>query len=464
MTIVLWALTVIMFVGLLLNATEPLNRINRSAVAVFVGVICWLLYIVNASDFVTANHLADFNAFVAKQGDVVGFKDFIASKLFFKYVVKSANIAFFLFATTCIVEVLNNNGCFDFLGEWLKTRRPRKLMWLLAFFTFILSANLDNLVTVILLLTILHPLLQSEKQRRIYGVVVVLAANCGGAVSVIGNITSLKLWNDGLVTPSIYFLTLLLPVLAALVTMLLILSRQLPNRVELALDRLPYRGDDTVLSRPQRLLLLVVGVGGLWFIPSFHRLTLMPPFVGALCVLALVWMINELCNRQLLGSDKMVLRRLPMALQYGNLQNVLYFVGLTLAFGAITETGLFESVGNWVAQNIGNTYAVGLISAALSGLFGHVPALLGMTDVLSHGEGWGAASACDGALWPILSYCTTMGGILLLSSSISGLLLMRMENVSIGWFLRHVTPKVVAGFAVGFVVLVLVTEGILRMQ
>ncbi len=464
MTIVLWALTVIMFVGLLLNATEPLNRINRAAVAVFMGVICWLVYILNAPDFVLGNHLADFNAFAAKQGAAAGFKDFIASKLFFKYVVKSANIAFFLFATTCIVEVLNNNGCFDFLGEWLKTRRPRKLMWLLAFFTFVISANLDNLVTVILLLTVLHPLLQSEKQRRIYGTVVVLAANCGGAVSVIGNITSLKLWNDGLVTPSVYFLTLFLPVCAALAVMLLLLARQLPNRVELSLERLPYRGDDTVLSRPQRMLLLLVGIGGLWFIPSFHRLTLMPPFVGALCVLALVWMINELCNRQLLGSDKMILRRLPMALQYGNLQSVLYFVGLTFMFGAITETGLFASVGDWIVNNLGNAYIVGLISAALSGLFGHVPALLGMTEVLSQGAGWGTAAATNGMLWPVLSYCTTMGGMLLLSGSISGLLLMRMENVSIGWFLRHVAPKVLAGFAVGFAVLVLVCEGILRVM
>ncbi len=153
-----------------------------------------------------------------------------------------------------------------------------------------------------------------------------------------------------------------------------------------------------------------------------------------------------------------------MALQYGNLQSVLYFVGLTFMFGAITETGLFASVGDWIVNNLGNAYIVGLISAALSGLFGHVPALLGMTEVLSQGAGWGTAVSTDGMLWPVLSYCTTMGGMLLLSGSISGLLLMRMENVSIGWFLRHVAPKVLAGFAVGFAVLVLVCEGILRIM
>lgn len=159
----------------------------------------------------------------------------------------------------------------------MRTRKPRKLLWLLFIFTFVLSANLDNLATVVLMLTIMHPVLQSDKQRRIYGTVIVLAANCGGAITVIGDITSLRLWNDQLVTPSTYFLTLVMPMTAAAITMLTLLARSLPPRVELSLDRLPFRGDDTVLTRPQRLLMLLVGIGGLWFIPSFHRITLLPP-------------------------------------------------------------------------------------------------------------------------------------------------------------------------------------------
>ena len=460
-------LLAIMLIGLLLIATESVNHINKAAVAMFAGVCCWLIYIVYGFDFVNAVHHEAFANYLQThaQNDFY-IKKFIASNIFFRYIVQCANIVMFLLATTCIVEVLHNNGCFDFLAEWLKTRRPRKLMWLLAFFTFVISANLDNLVTVVLLLSIIHPLLQSEKQRRIYGTVIILAANCGGAITVIGDMTSLKLWNEGLVTPSIYFMTLVLPVCAALSTILLLVSRGLPTRIELALERLPYRGDDTLLTRPQRLLMLFVGIGGVWFIPSFHRITLLPPFVGALCVLALLWMVNELCNRQLLGSDKMVLRRLPMALQYANLQNLLYFVGLTLMFGAISETGLLRDFYVWITNGLENIFIIGLCSTALSSLFGSLPTLLGCVEVF-HQTGASQFAhwvETDGFLWPLLSYTTALGGSMVLTGSIAGILLMRMEGIGFRWYFRHIAPKVFAGFAVGFVLLVLIIQGYIWIQ
>lgn len=454
----------IMLFGLLLIATEPLHRINKAAVAMFFGVLCWLLYIVYGPTFVNSEHVSDFLLFQSEQvGSDVTVKNFIASNLFFKYVVQGANIVLFLLATTCIVQVLSNNGCFDFLAEWTKTRKPRKMLWLLAFFTFIISANLDNLATVVLLFSIIHPLLQSDKQRRIYGAVIILAANCGGAITVIGDMTSLKLWTDGLVTPSTFFLTLVLPVCAALATMLWLLMRDLPSRVELYMERLPYRGDDTILSRPQRLLMFFVGVGGLWFIPSFHRITLLPPFVGALCVLALLWLVNELCNRQLLGSDKMVLRRLPMSLQYANLQNMLYFIGLVLMFGAIDETGILRRIYQMFNLQESNIYVVGLVSTALSALFGNVPTLIGSVDLFAHGStgSFSALAETNGYLWPLISYTTAMGGSMLLTGSISGILLMRMEGVNFGWYFRHIVPKVVIGYLVGFALLAFIIQGVI---
>ena len=184
-------LLAIMLAGLLIIATEPLNHISKAAVAMFAGVCCWLLYIAQGNNFVSSQHAADYAIYLADNSlQAHSIKDFIASNIFFNYVVKGANIVLFLIATTSIVEILNNNGCFDFAAEWMRTRKPRKLLWLLFIFTFVLSANLDNLATVVLMLTIMHPVLQSDKQRRIYGTVIVLAANCGGAITVIGYITS----------------------------------------------------------------------------------------------------------------------------------------------------------------------------------------------------------------------------------------------------------------------------------
>lgn len=448
-------LLAIMLAGLLIIATEPLNHISKAAVAMFAGVCCWLLYIAQGNNFVSSQHAADYAIYLADNSlQAHSIKDFIASNIFFNYVVKGANIVLFLIATTSIVEILNNNGCFDFAAEWMRTRKPRKLLWLLFIFTFVLSANLDNLATVVLMLTIMHPVLQSDKQRRIYGTVIVLAANCGGAITVIGDITSLRLWNDQLVTPSTYFLTLVMPMIAAAITILTLLARSLPPRVELSLDRLPFRGDDTVLTRPQRLLMLLVGIGGLWFIPSFHRITLLPPFVGALCVLALLWIVNELCNRQLLGSDKMVAKRMPLALQYANLQNLLYYVGLTLMLGAVAETGVLQHIATWLLNHIGNIWILGGITTVLASLFGNIPTLLASTEAFGHLSGeWSYLTACNGTLWPLISYTTALGGSVLLTGSVAGMLLMRMEGISFGWYLRHIAPKVLTGTIVGYIVL-----------
>lgn len=452
-------LLVISLIGLLLIATESVNHINKAAVAMFAGVSCWLLYIAYGVDFVASEHPMEFLAYVSSHAITVhSIKDFISDTLFLKYVAQGANVVLFLLATTTIVEVLSNNGCFDFVAEWLRTRRPKKLMWMLALFTFILSANLDNLLTVVLLLTIVHPLLQTDTLRRMYGTVVILAANCGGVITVIGDMTSLKLWTDGLIAPSEYFLTLVVPVVAALSTILLLLQHNLPSRIEFTTTTLPYRGDDTLLSRPQRLLMLFVGVGGLWFIPTFYRITQMPPFVGALCVLALLWIVDEICNRQLLSSDTMVRRRQPQALQYANLQNLLYFLGLILMFGALAESGLLRQFLHWLLSWCADIYAISFVSAFISAVLGNVPTLLAGVSVFNQPEqlAFPDSMLAEGQFWPLLSYATAFGGSMLSTGTIAGILLMRMEGVSFSWYFRHVTPKVIAGFLVGFLVLVLI--------
>lgn len=447
----------IMLIGLVLIATEAFNRINKAAVAMFVGASCWMLYIAYGTDFVLQEHQADYLAFLSSQGANIAqpVKTFIAQHVFLRYVAQAADIVLFLLATTTIVEVLSGNGCFDFAAEWLRTRKPRKLLWKLALLALVLSANLDNLVTVVLLIGVVHPLLSTSRLRRIYATVIVLAANCGGALTVIGDLTSLTLWNGRLVTPTGYSMALVLPLLVALAVMLRLMYRCLPARIEFACTTAPYRGDDTVLTRPQRLLMLFVGIGGLWFIPTFHRLTQMPPFVGALCVLGLLWTVHEVCNRQLLGSDRMVNRRSPLALQYANLQNLLFFVGLTLMFGALVETGWAGSFGQWVCEYCGNAYVAAGVATALSGLLGSVPTVVGGISLLGTPHGAEAAApalAAGGMFWPLLGYAAALGGSLFSTGTIAGLLLMRMEEVSFGWYLRHITPKVLAGLAAGAVV------------
>lgn len=452
-----YVLVTLIALALILIATDKLNRINKAAVAMFAGVACWLLYIIEGTSFVMDVHSSEYLSFLSSHSSLgrSAVKEFIASHVFMKYVARCADIVLFLMATTTIVEVLNHNGCLDFIGRWLRNCSPRKFIWLSTLVCFVLSANVDNLVITMLLLAIVHPLLQEGKAKRLLMANTIAAACAGGAVTVIGDMTSLKLWCDGLVTPTNYFATLIAPVLVCQACVTWLISRELPARLQYT-EQLPvFRGDDSPLRGWQKGLMLFFGIGGLWFIPSFHRITLLPPFVGALCVLALLWFVNELVNRKRMGSDQMVRKRMPMAIQYANMQNMLFFVGLMLMFGAFVESGLARELMTWTLTHGANLFAVNLGIGAVAAVVGNVPALIAGIDTFSvdGASVQNAALASEGYFWPMLSYCATMGGLLFSTSSIAGLVVMRMEKITFGWYLRHVTPKVLVGFLAGFAVL-----------
>ena len=455
----------VLLFGLLLVSTENVNRMNKAAVAMFMGVSCWMVYIAHGSAFLVSEHQLDFLSYLSENPvDNFSVKEFIAGKVFLQYAMRGAGVVLFLLAAMSIVEVLNNNGCLDFVREWLRTRSPRRFLWILAILTFLLSANLDNLITVCLMLPIMHSLLSGDKARMIYGSVIVVAANLGGAFTVIGDVSSLSLWVNGLVTPTTYTFLLALPCLAAFVTVVLLVQRTLPARLSWVQAAPPYRGDDTVLTRSQRLLMLLVGIGGLWFIPTFHRITLLPPFVGALCVLALLWIVNELCNRSLLSSDQMVKKRQPLALQYVNIQNILFYIGMTLAFGAVQETGVLTTFFNWLTGYLkADIFSISAATGLVSAVVGNIPSILGniamfSQDVVRQHPDFDTLFAENGAFWPLLSFTTSMGGTLFCIGTMAGWSLMRMEGVTLRWYIRHMAGKVLAGWLVGLSVFYVLLE------
>ncbi len=444
--------------GLLLIATENVHKMNKAAVAMFMGTICWVLFIAHGKTLVASEHQISFLSYISEhQQNPMSVTEFIANSIFVKYIRQVAEVVLYLLATMTIVEVLNNNGCFDFFAEWVRTRSARLLLWLLAIFTFLLSANLDNLTTACLMLGIMHTLIGDAHLRMIYGSVIVFAAACGGAFTVIGDVTGLTLWHQQLVSPTSYAAVLVVPCFVAMCTVLLLVQRSLPRTIHLVRNPFPYRGDDTVLTRWQRMLMLFVGVGGLWFIPTFHRLTLLPPFLGALCVLGMLWIVNELCNRKLISSGRLVQKRHPMALEYANLQHMLFFAGITLAFGALAETGFLEEFFKWSAMKLRDIYVIGWGMGALSALFNNVTTVLANTavyapDLVASYPELAANFGEGGQYWPLLSFSTAMGSALLCIGTLAGFALMRMEGVSLKWYVRHFTLKIFAGWSAGLFV------------
>jgi Na+/H+ antiporter NhaD/arsenite permease-like protein len=450
--------------GYLLIATGHLTGVNKAAIAMFIGTVGWVVYICWGSDFVMSLHPHEYSEFLAGEkpsSDAVKF--FIYDSIFLKYVGRAASIVMFLLATMTIIEILNNNGCFDFITEWIRTRNSKRLLWTITLATFILSANLDNLTTATMMLVIMHAIVRSRRQRMLIGAAIVLAANCGGCFTVIGDPTGLILWGDGAVTATNFSKYLVLPAIIAWVVPTILINRQLPSRLDTEWTAPPYRGDDTNLNRWQRMVMLFVGIGGLWFIPTFHNITKLSPFLGALCVLSVLWVVNEAFNRKLNDSDQMAQRRIPRAIQYGTIQQMLFVMGIMLGMGVMTETGVLGDISAWIDYNIHNIWIVGIISGFLSSLVDTFTMAITNISLYPIVENDALGVWMDdeylgnfvrnGMYWKVVAFSTAVGGCLLCVGSTSGLALMKMEHVRLGWYLKTLAPKVLLGFILGLIIL-----------
>lgn len=451
----------ILLVGYFLIATEKYTNVNKAAVAIFVGTFGWILYICYGTDYVMSQHAREYMLFLDGAHPTSALvKQFIAQNIFLRYVGKASEIVMFLLATMTIVEILQNNGCFDFISQLLRTRNSKKMLWVLSAVTFAISANLDNLTTTVMMLTIMHGIVSRQRQRMIYGSAIVLSANCGGALTVIGSPTGLLLWNTGAVTATNFSASLVVPCLLAWLIPVWWIGRCLPARIETEWTTLPYRGDDTRLNVWQRVLMLFVGIGGLWFIPTFHNITKLSPFLGALCVLAVLWIVNELVNRKLMNADQMIQRRIPRVLQYGVIQMILLVLGIMLAVGVVKETGVMVHVARFMDTYCGNMFVVGCMAQTVSAFLDNFTTA--MTMISLHDSALSSVASelatvpqymQNGAYWKVVAYATGIGGNILCIGSLSGLALMKMERIRLGWYFQTVGWKALVGSTLGLLLM-----------
>ena len=438
--------------GYLLIATGHLTGVNKAAIAMFIGTIGWVVYVSWGTDFVMKLHAEEYLAWLnGEEPSSSLVKSFIYNNIFLKYVGKAAAIVMYLVATMNIVEILNNNGCFDFISEWIRTRNSKRLLWTISLATFIVSANLDNLTTAVLMLIIMRDILNNRQQRMLIGSSIVLAANAGGCFTVIGDPIGLILWDNGAVTATRFSSFLALPALIAWIVPTMLINRELPDRLDTVWRSAPYRGNDTRLNRWQRVIMLVVGICGLWFIPTFHNITHLSPFLGALCVLSVLWVVNEAFNRKLMQADQMSQRRIPRALQYGAIQQMLFVMGIMLAM----ESGVLGDIGDWIIHFLdGRLWVMAFLSGLLSSFVDT------FTVAITNVSFFAVVSVQfgqNGIYWILIAFCTAIGGTLLPVGSTSGLALMKTERMHLLWYVRNLTWKVMIGFVTGLIVLYLET-------
>lgn len=445
-------IVILLILGYLLIATGYLTGVNKAAIAMFIGTVGWVVYVCWGTDFVMDLHPDEYGVFLdgrTPTSDTV--KAYINSDIFVHYVGRAAAIVLFLLATMSIVELLQGNGCFDFISERVRTSSSQRLLWTLTTATFVISANLDNLTTSTMMLVMMHGIVRSRRQRLLIGSAIVIASNAGGCFTVIGDPIGLILWGDGAITATRYSARLALPALVAWVVPTLLIARSLPSRLDVEWSAPPYRGDDTRLTGWQRHLMLFVGIGGLWFIPTFHNLTGLSPFLGALCVLSVLWVVNEAVNRRLMQADQMTARRMPQALQYGSLQQMLFVMGIMLAMGVMRETGVLGDISQWLIATFHSPWLLGLGASVLSAVVDTFT--IAITNISFHEVEPSGEFAQNGIFWSIMAYSTAIGGCLLSVGSTSGLALMKIEHMRLGWYAKTIMPKVLLGLLLGMAIL-----------
>lgn len=402
-------------IGYLAIAFEHPIKVNKTASALLTGVLCWTIYVLYTSN--NAEHVVE--ELSHHLGDV-------------------SEILFFLLGAMTIVELVDAHHGFRVITDRITTRSSRKLLWILSIITFFLSAILDNLTTSIVMVSLLRKLVKNDEQRKFYAGIVIVAANAGGAFSPLGDVTTTMLWIGGQITAAGIIQALFLPSVICLLIPLLYLSFRMKGQLQ---------GGAAIAEatdpHEKHQLMLIVGVGALIFVPIFKTVTHLPPYMGMLFGLGVVWIVSELIN-----SNKDDEEKAPYtpahALSKIDTSSVLFFLGILIAIGALEATHLLENLAEWMSATIGNldiiVMAIGLASAVIDNV-PLVAATMGMYDLTTFPPG--------DKLWQFLAYCAGTGGSVLIIGSAAGVAVMGMEKIDFVWYVKRISLLALLGYVAG---------------
>lgn len=440
-------LTILIVVAFVLGyaciATESLLKVNKAAIALIMFVACWTLYMFDPMQYLTAIH--------GYTGDLSGMAAAVTS-IIQEHLGDTSTTLFFLMGAMTIVEVVDQNGGFNWVRKVMKTKSKRALLWRIAFLTFILSAILDNLTTSIVMIMILRKLITERNDRLIYASLVIIAANSGGSFSPIGDVTTIMLWNKGLITAVGVISEILVPSLVSMVIPAFILQYHLKGELHMPEVKESAETSAGDLTERQRKAVFWIGVGGLMFVPVFKSITHLPPFVGILLVLGVLWTTTELFYSHLQhGHDtEGTQKRVTNLLSRVDMSTILFFLGILMAVSCLAEVGVLTAMGDGLNTIFeGNHYLVTGIIGVLSSIVDNVPLVagcMGMYPVAAAGD-----MAVDGIFWQLLAYCAGVGGSMLIIGSAAGVVVMGLEKITFGWYMKRITWIAFVGYLAGIV-------------
>ncbi|MBO6189551.1 MAG: sodium:proton antiporter NhaD [Alloprevotella sp.] len=429
------AIVVAFCIGYFFIAIESVTKINKAAIALLMLVATWTLFMLSPASYLPA-----------AIGDKVAA---VVSETIEHHLGQTATTLFFLMGAMTIVELVDQNGGFNFVRHVMQTHSKRKLLWRIAFMTFFLSAILDNLTTSIVMIMILRKLVADSKDRIVYASLVIIAANSGGAFSPIGDVTTIMLWNKGVITALGVISELLIPSVISMVIPAYVLSLSLKGHLTYAGEVTQAVQEDELTGR-QRKVIFFLGVGGLIFVPIFKSITHLPPFVGILLVLGVLWTVTEIFYAHLKAPEEKgaMQKRVSRMLARIDMSTILFFLGILMAVACLETIGVLSMLGQWLNTSFdGNHYLITGIIGVMSSIVDNVPLVagcMGMYPVAPTGD-----MAVDGIFWQLLAYCAGVGGSMLIIGSAAGVVVMGLERITFGWYMRHISWIAFVGYIAG---------------
>ena len=419
-------LAIAFIIGYVFIAFEHPFKIDKAASAILTGVICWVILVLGQNTIFQTPQESHF-----------------IEESILHHVGEISQILFFLLGAMTIVELIDTHGGFHIITSRIKTTNRVKLLWVIGIVTFVLSSVLDNLTTTIVMAALLKKLMKDKEDLWFFGGIVVIAANAGGAWSPIGDVTTIMLWIGGQVTAVNIIKEVLLPSIVCLFVPLLALSFLKKGEIARTGTTNGTTEHQTEASSFEANLILWLGVAGLLFVPVFKTLTHLPPFMGILFSLGVLWVVTELIHKNKPIEHRHNLS-VTSVIRKVDTPSVLFFLGILLAVASLQTGGHLVQVAQWLNQTFGNIYIINIIIGLISSIVDNVPLVagaMGMYPLSMYPQ--------DHAFWELLAYCAGTGGSSLIIGSAAGVAIMGILKIDFIWYLKKISWLAILGYLAG---------------
>lgn len=408
-------LVLIFIIGYFAIAGENAIKINKAASALLTGVLCWTVFILCSSDKIFVEHQLN------------------------EHLGNIASILFFLLGAMTIVELIDAHDGFQIITDRIKTRDKKTLLWLLSIITFFLSAFLDNLTTTIVVVSLIRKIIKNRDDRLFYVGITIIAANAGGSWSPIGDVTTTMMWIGGQITAGTIITHLFLPSLICLLLPLIFISFYLKGNIETPTTNV----DHSDSTDSERATIFFLGIGVLLFVPFFKTITHLPPYMGILFGLSIMWITTEIIHKKKNDRDKSTLSVLH-ALRKIDTPSILFFLGILISISALQSANLLTDLAQWLAAKIGNDSIIAICIGLLSSIVDNVPLVAATQGMYSLN-----VYPSNHFFWLFLTYAAGTGGSCLIIGSAAGVAAMGMENIGFFWYLKRIAGFALLGFLAG---------------